>query len=142
MGGARKWVGKSLPASVSQHFFKKSQVVWHTRLRVPLLGKVTYLVLAGRIVMWMSKVPLHAPVEFGEHEEELYEDTREKVDPNDPEAIAYWQQVNAELETRQAEDESMREAARIKIQKEREACRRRARERKRIWRARGSNLQG
>jgi hypothetical protein len=90
-----------------------------------LPGKVAYLALAGRIVLWMSKVPLHPPVEFGEHEEELNEDTRERPDPNDPEVVAYRQRVLADIARMQAEGEAKREAARIKIAKEREECRQR-----------------
>ncbi len=87
-----------------------------------LPGKVVYLAMAARIVLWMSEVPLHGLPEFSEDEEELDSENRYDgtIDHDDPQVQRIKQQVLDEIEEVNARAEAAQEAARLNVAAESE----------------------
>lgn len=89
-----------------------------------LPGKVAYLAMAGRLVLWMSKVPLHAPLEFREDEEQNAREEAEDAPMSPQMQEEFKQKILRDLAQANAQSEKLREQARINVAAESESVRR------------------
>ena len=89
-----------------------------------LSGKVAYLAMAGRLVLWMSKVPLHAPLEFREDQAENAAEDAANAPMNPAELARFHQEVLAEAEKARAKIASIQEQACQNVAAESESIRR------------------
>jgi hypothetical protein len=91
-----------------------------------LPGKVAYLAMAGRLVLWMSKVPLHSPPEFREDDAENAAEEAAHAPASPAELAHFHEQVLAEAEKARAKIAAVQEQARLNVAAESESIRRAA----------------
>ncbi len=89
-------------------------------------GKVAYLSMAGRLVLWLSKVPLHAPLEFREDEAENAAEEAANAPATPAELARFYQEVREEAEKARAKTAALQEQARRNVAAESEMIRQEA----------------